>query len=73
MTELGGELQNARYGCPRQDVLEAGARGFLLKSDASRFLISAGGTLADHKPFFTVRCRRRCLRAFCSRNRARER
>src|SRR3954464_8356893 len=36
-----------------RDVLEAGARGFLLKSDASRFLISAVETLADHKPFFT--------------------
>jgi DNA-binding NarL/FixJ family response regulator len=35
-----------------RDVLEAGAR-FLLKSDASRFLIAAVETLADHKPFFT--------------------
>jgi len=31
-----------------RDVLESGARGFLLKSDASRFLISAVETLADH-------------------------
>jgi DNA-binding NarL/FixJ family response regulator len=36
-----------------RDVLEAGARGFLLKSDAKRFLISAVETLAVHKPFFT--------------------
>jgi DNA-binding NarL/FixJ family response regulator len=36
-----------------RDVLEAGARGFLLKSDAKRFLISAVETLAAHKPFFT--------------------
>jgi DNA-binding NarL/FixJ family response regulator len=36
-----------------RDVLEAGARGFLLKSDASRFLISAVESLASHKPFFT--------------------
>src|SRR3954454_3151705 len=36
-----------------RDVLEAGARGFLLKSDAKRFLISAVETLSAHKPFFT--------------------
>ena len=36
-----------------RDVLEAGARGFLLKSDARRFLISAVESLAAHKPFFT--------------------
>jgi DNA-binding NarL/FixJ family response regulator len=36
-----------------RDVLEAGARGFLLKSDAKRFLIAAVETLGAHKPFFT--------------------
>ena len=36
-----------------RDVLEAGARGFLLKSDARQFLISAVESLAAHKPFFT--------------------
>ncbi|MET0429381.1 MAG: response regulator transcription factor [Microvirga sp.] len=36
-----------------REVLEAGARGFLLKSDARRFLIAAVESLADHKPFFT--------------------
>jgi DNA-binding NarL/FixJ family response regulator len=36
-----------------REVLEAGARGFLLKSDARRFLIAAVVSLADHKPFFT--------------------
>jgi DNA-binding NarL/FixJ family response regulator len=36
-----------------RDVLEAGARGFLLKSDARQFLVSAVESLAAHKPFFT--------------------
>jgi DNA-binding NarL/FixJ family response regulator len=36
-----------------REVLEAGARGFLLKSDARRFLIAAIESLAAHKPFFT--------------------
>src|SRR3954468_1590311 len=36
-----------------RDVLEAGARGFLLKSDARQFLIAAVESLAAHKPFFT--------------------
>jgi DNA-binding NarL/FixJ family response regulator len=36
-----------------REVLEAGARGFLLKSDARRFLIAAVESLAVHKPFFT--------------------
>jgi DNA-binding NarL/FixJ family response regulator len=45
-------------------VLEAGARGFLLKSDASRFLISAVETLADHKPFFTGKVSEALLESF---------
>lgn len=36
-----------------REVVEAGAKGFLLKSDARRFLIAAVETLATHKPFFT--------------------
>jgi DNA-binding NarL/FixJ family response regulator len=36
-----------------RDVLEAGARGFVLKSDAARYLTSAVEALAQHKPFFT--------------------
>jgi len=38
-----------------RDVLAAGARGYLLKSDAVRQLVSAVETLAQHKPFFTGR------------------
>jgi len=36
-----------------REVLEAGAKGFLLKSDARMFLIAAVESLAVHKPFFT--------------------
>ena len=35
------------------EVLEAGARGYLLKSDARRLLIAAVESLAAHQPFFT--------------------
>lgn len=35
------------------DLLRAGARGYLLKSDASHHLISAIESLAAHKPYFT--------------------
>src|SRR5215208_6358445 len=47
-----------------REVLEAGARGFLLKSDARRFLISAVETLADHKPFFTGKVSEALLESF---------
>ena len=38
-----------------QELLKAGARGYLLKSDASRHLIAAIESLAVHKPFFTAK------------------
>ena len=47
-----------------RDVLEAGARGFLLKSDARRFLISAVESLAAHKPFFTGKVSEALLESF---------
>jgi DNA-binding NarL/FixJ family response regulator len=36
-----------------RELLEAGARGYLHKSDARKFLIAAVESLARHKPFFT--------------------
>ena len=36
-----------------QDLLHAGARGYLLKSDAKAHLIEAIAALASHRPFFT--------------------
>jgi len=38
-----------------QGLLKAGARGYLLKSDATRHLISAVESLAAHKPYFTAK------------------
>ena len=35
------------------DVLAAGARGYILKADTSRLLVTAIESLAQHKPFFT--------------------
>ncbi len=37
------------------DLLQAGARAYLLKSEAKRYLISAVESLVNHKPFFTGR------------------
>jgi DNA-binding NarL/FixJ family response regulator len=37
------------------EVLAAGARGYLLKSDAGRDLVSAVDSLLRHKPFFTAK------------------
>ena len=35
------------------EVLAAGARGYILKADSSRLLVSAIESLSQHKPFFT--------------------
>ncbi len=50
-----------------RDVLEAGARGFLLKSDARQFLISAVESLAVHKPFFTGKVSEALLETYLSK------
>jgi DNA-binding NarL/FixJ family response regulator len=36
-----------------EEALKAGARGYLLKSDANRDLIEAVASVAGHRPFFT--------------------
>jgi DNA-binding NarL/FixJ family response regulator len=36
-----------------RDILEAGVRGFVVKSDSDRDLILAVEAMANHKPFFT--------------------
>src|SRR5450755_4080143 len=38
-----------------RDILEAGVRGYIVKSDSDRDLIIAVETLAKHKPFFNPR------------------
>jgi DNA-binding NarL/FixJ family response regulator len=51
-----------------REVLEAGARGFLLKSDARRFLVAAIESLAEHKPFFTSKVSEALLESFLSKD-----
>jgi len=50
-----------------QELLKAGARGYLLKSDAKRHLISAIESLASHKPFFTAKVSEALLESFLAR------
>ena len=38
-----------------RDVLDAGVRGYVIKSDPARDLLGAVEALANHKPFFTPR------------------
>jgi DNA-binding NarL/FixJ family response regulator len=38
-----------------REVLDAGARGYIVKSDSDRDLVIAVETLANHKPFLTPR------------------
>jgi len=47
-----------------REVLAAGARGYLLKSDASRHIVAAVDALAHHKPFFTSNVSETMLESF---------
>jgi DNA-binding NarL/FixJ family response regulator len=47
-----------------REVLEAGARGYVLKSDAGRDLVAAIESLRNHKPFFTARVSEMMLEGF---------
>ena len=47
-----------------QELLKAGARGYLLKSDARRYLIGAIESLALHRPFFTAKVSEALLDTF---------
>jgi len=51
------------------DILLAGAKGYLLKSDARRFLIAAVDSLAAHKPFFTGKVSEALLETYLANNR----
>jgi DNA-binding NarL/FixJ family response regulator len=46
------------------DALEAGARGFLLKSDTDDYLIAAVQALLQHKPFFTGKVSETLIESF---------
>ena len=47
-----------------RDVLTAGARGYLLKTDASRHIVAAIEALLQHKPFFTSHVSEAMLESF---------
>jgi DNA-binding NarL/FixJ family response regulator len=47
-----------------RDLLVAGARGYVLKSDVSTQLLAAVETVARHKPFFTSEVAERVLEGF---------
>ncbi len=47
-----------------RDVLDAGARGYVLKSDAGRDLVSAVDALAQHRTFFSSRISDMLLSAY---------
>jgi DNA-binding NarL/FixJ family response regulator len=53
-----------------REVLEAGAKGFLLKSDARKFLIAAVESLAAHKPFFTGKVSEALLQTYLAKGTA---
>ena len=55
-----------------REVLEAGAKGFLLKSDARKFLIAAVESLAAHKPFFTGKVSETLLETYLAKGTATE-
>ena len=46
------------------ELLEAGARAYLLKSDAKQYLLAAVESLANHKPFFTGKVSEQLLDTF---------
>jgi DNA-binding NarL/FixJ family response regulator len=47
-----------------REILEAGVRGYVVKSDSDRDLVIAVETLANHKPFFTPRATEVMLTSF---------
>jgi DNA-binding NarL/FixJ family response regulator len=54
------------------DVLGAGARGYLLKSDASCQIVAAVEALAEHKPYFTWKVSKTLLDAYLKHDPAHE-
>jgi DNA-binding NarL/FixJ family response regulator len=52
-----------------QEVLRAGARGFLLKSDAGRDLIAAVEAMENRRTFFTTKVSRMVLDGYLNRER----
>lgn len=51
------------------EALDAGARSYVLKSEANEYLISAISALLNHKPFFAGRISERLVSAFLAKRR----
>jgi DNA-binding NarL/FixJ family response regulator len=51
-----------------RDIVEAGARAYIMKSDADRDLVSAVEALANHRTFFTPRAAEMLLNGFSRQN-----
>lgn len=49
------------------ELLAAGARGYLLKSDANRSLLAAVESLAVHRPYFTAKVSETLLESFLAK------
>jgi DNA-binding NarL/FixJ family response regulator len=54
-----------------RDALEAGALGYLLKSDAALHITAAVEAVAEHKPYFTSSVSKTLLRTYVAQARAR--
>jgi DNA-binding NarL/FixJ family response regulator len=48
-----------------REIVEAGVRAYIMKSDADRDLVSAVEALGNHRPFFTARAAEMLLDGFC--------
>jgi DNA-binding NarL/FixJ family response regulator len=51
------------------EVLEAGARGYVLKTDTGRDLLRAVEAVSEHKPFFTTKIAEMVLHGYLERKR----
>ena len=51
-----------------RDLLQAGALGYLLKSDAKRLLVTTVETVAEHKPFVTGIVSETLLQSFLTKD-----
>lgn len=50
-----------------KDIVEVGARGYVMKADADRDLVNAVEALANHRTFFTARAAEMLLKDFSDR------
>jgi DNA-binding NarL/FixJ family response regulator len=51
-----------------QELLQAGARGFVLKSDARKYLVDAIEALSVHRPYFTTKVSEAMLQTYVAKS-----